>query len=92
MGAAPMGGLPLLVLPLFFRLGSGANAEESLKKDCLFCGRFSIGDQVVFCDSIADLFAAQLAKVISIHHRHMSDSSWSGWETEDDDASGGMAA
>ena len=44
-------GLPLLVLPLFFRLGPGANAEESLKKDCLFCGRFSIGDQVVFCDS-----------------------------------------
>ena len=42
--------------------------------------------------TIADLFAAQLAKVISIHHRHMSDSSWTGWETEDDDASGGMAA
>lgn len=39
--------------------------------------------------SIADAFAEQLATVISVHHRHMPGSSWSGWETEDDD---GMAA
>lgn len=41
--------------------------------------------------AISDVFAAQLAKVISVHHRHMSDSPWGGWETEDDDQ-GGMAA
>ena len=42
--------------------------------------------------SIADVFADQLARVISIHHRHMPDSSWSGWEMDDEDGSGGMAA
>lgn len=41
--------------------------------------------------AIAEIFADQLAKVIRIHHRHMSDSTWTGWETEDDDT-GGMAA
>lgn len=42
--------------------------------------------------SIAEVFAEQLARVISIHHRHTPGSQWSGWETEDEDGSGGLAA
>jgi len=49
-------------------------------------------DAVEHLGVIAALFAEQLAKVISVHHRHMPGSQWSGWETEDDDGSGGMAA
>jgi CheY-like chemotaxis protein len=50
------------------------------------------GDAVEQLASISEVFAGQLAKVISVHHRHTPGSQWSGWETEDDDGSGGMAA
>jgi FixJ family two-component response regulator len=49
-------------------------------------------DAVEHLGVISDIFAEQLARVISVHHRHMPGSQWSGWDTEDDDGSGGMAA
>jgi DNA-binding response OmpR family regulator len=39
--------------------------------------------------AMGDLLAAQLARVVKIHHRHMPDHEWSGWfEEEDDDEMG----
>jgi len=35
--------------------------------------------------SMGDLLAAQLARVVKIHHRHMPDHEWSGWFEEEDD-------
>jgi len=67
--------------------------DECLAVITLFRDRSRPFDEAAIDElaSIAEVFATQLAKVISIHHRHMSDSTWTGWETEDDDT-GGLAA
>jgi hypothetical protein len=46
---------------------------------------------------MSDLFAKQLARVIRIHHRHLPDKQWTGFDSWDDDEEdsgrdGGVAA
>lgn len=68
--------------------------DEVLAVMALFRDRGSpFGDEML--DQLRvmrDLFAEQLARVVRIHHRHIDQEGWPGFDIETDDDIGGMAA